>query len=99
MKMFKPAVLMLLAAIALPAFAQLEDTVITSPEPFEGPSNDEAPLLGASGGGNGGSQDDAAKTQRIIKQLCQSKGASGDLDRVGPYLWFGSDAVNKGDCK
>ncbi len=98
MKKLKPAALLLLAAIALPAFA-VEDTVITNPEPFEGPSNDEAPLLGAAGGQNGGSQDDEAKTQRIIKQLCQSKGASGDLDRVGPYLWFGSDAVNKGDCK
>lgn len=92
-----PALLGLFVALPLSA---AEQTVITNPQTFEGPAKDGAvPLLSGKTGGKGGrSEEDAEKNRRILNELCRQQGASATLDRLGPILWDGEDAKNKGNC-
>lgn len=77
-----------------------QQSVVTEPKTFEGPSKDgEVPLLSGKTGGKGGrSGEDAEKNRRILNELCKQQGASTTLDRLGPMLWDGEDAKNRGNC-
>lgn len=96
-KIFLPALTAL--AISIPVVAA-EQAVTTAPQAFDGPSSDgEVPVLSGKSGGKGGrSEEDAEKNRRILNELCRQRGASSTLDRLGPILWDGEDAKNKGNC-
>lgn len=70
--------------------------VDTRPASMDKPADDaEAPQLSGKSSSTGA---DSEKARRILEELCKQRGADATVDRLGPMLWAGEDAINKGDC-